>query len=43
MESLPGQDAFMKKLVGRGLFATYRECIDEGVGVEARQILKIRL
>ena len=43
MESLPGQDAFMKKHVGRGLFATYRECIDEGVGVEARQILKVRL
>jgi hypothetical protein len=43
MESLPCQDVFMKKHVGCGLFVTYRECVDEGVGVEARQILKIRL
>ena len=41
MSSLPGSDPFMKKLVDRGLFATYRECVDEGVGPEAKQILKI--
>ena len=39
--SLPAHDPFMKKLVDRGLFATYRECVDEGVGPEARQILNI--
>ncbi|MEE8518517.1 MAG: hypothetical protein V3S98_05280 [Dehalococcoidia bacterium] len=41
MASMPGQDPFMAKLVGRGLFATYRECVDEGIGAEARHILKI--
>ncbi len=41
MEMIDGSDPFMKKLVGRGLFATYRECVDEGVGSEARVILKI--
>jgi hypothetical protein len=35
------EDPFMKKLVDRGLFATYRECVDEGVATEARHILKI--
>ena len=34
-------DPFMKKLVERGLFATYRECVDEGVAVEARHLLRI--
>jgi hypothetical protein len=34
-------DPFMKRLVDRGLFATYRECIDEGVGAEARHLLHI--
>jgi hypothetical protein len=29
----------MKKLVERGMFATYRECIDEGVGAEARHLV----
>ena len=41
LDSLPVRDPFMKKLVDRGLFATYRECMDEGVGPEARQILNI--
>ena len=41
MGTMPDQDPFMAKLVGRGLFATYRECVDEGVGAEARHILKI--
>ena len=41
LDSLPARDPFMKKLVDRGLFATYRECMDEGVGPEARQILNI--
>jgi hypothetical protein len=41
IESLPDQDPFMKKLVGRGLFATYSECVDESVGPEARHILGI--
>jgi hypothetical protein len=41
MASVPDVDPFMKKLVERGLFATYGECMDEGVGVEARHILKI--
>jgi hypothetical protein len=35
------EDPFMKRLVDRGLFATYRECIDEGVTTEVRHILKI--
>ena len=39
LDALPAQDPFMRKLVGRGLFATYLECIDVGVGCEARQIL----
>ena len=33
-------DPFMKKLVERGLFARYRESIDEGVAVEARHLLR---
>ena len=41
LDSLPAHDPFMKKLVDRGLFATYRECMDEGVGPEAREILNI--
>lgn len=41
LSSSPARDPFMKKLVDRGLFATYRECMDEGVGPEAKQILKI--
>ena len=41
LEAMPEPDPFMHKLVGRGLFATYRECIDEGVGAEARHLLKI--
>ncbi len=41
LSGLPVHDPFMKKLVDRGPFATYRECMDEGVGAEARQILNI--
>ena len=41
LESMSEQDPFMQKLVGRGRIATYRECIDEGVGAEARHLLKI--
>ena len=37
----PARDPYMKKLVDRGIFATYRDCIDEGIGDEARQILNI--
>ena len=41
MDSSPAHDPFAKKLVDRGLFATYRECMDAGVGSEARRILDI--
>ena len=41
IDSYSDDDPFMKRLVDRGLFATYRECIDEGVGAEARHILHI--
>lgn len=41
IEMTNDEDPFMKKLVDRGLFATYRECVDEGVATEARHILKI--
>ena len=41
LDSLPAPDPFMKRLVDRGLFATYRECLDEGIGQEAREILRI--
>ena len=34
-------DPLIVKLVGRGLFATYRECVDAGIGTEACTILKI--
>ena len=32
-------DPFMKRLLERGIFATYRECVEQGVGQEARHIL----
>lgn len=32
-------DPFMRRLLERGIFATYRECVEEGVGAEARHIL----
>jgi hypothetical protein len=41
IDAYADDDPFMKRLVDRGLFATYRECIDEGVGAEARHILHI--
>ena len=41
LETVPASDPFMKKLVDRGIFATYRDCMDEGIGDEARQILNI--
>ena len=41
LDTLPARDPFMKKLVDRGIFATYRDCMDEGIGDEARQILNI--
>ena len=41
MDSLPAHDPFAKNLINRGLFATYRECMDEGVGAEARRILNV--
>jgi hypothetical protein len=41
IDAYSDDDPFMKRLVDRGLFATYRECIDEGVGAEARHILHI--
>ncbi len=41
LDTLPVRDPFMKKLVDRGIFATYRDCMDEGIGDEARQILNI--
>lgn len=41
LETLPARDPYMKKLVDRGIFATYRDCMDEGIGDEARQILNI--
>ena len=34
-------DALTIKLVGRGIYSIYRECIDAGVGDEARRILGI--
>lgn len=36
---IPNADDFMVRLVKRGLFATYRDCVDEGVGPQAREIL----
>ena len=41
IDSVADADPFMKRLVDRGLFATYRECLDEGVGAEARHLLNI--
>ncbi len=41
LDTVPASDPFMKKLVDRGIFATYRDCMDEGIGDEARQILNI--
>ena len=41
IDTYTDDDPFMKRLVDRGLFATYRECIDEGVGAEARHVLHI--
>ena len=41
LDTLPARDPYMKKLVDRGIFATYRDCMDEGIGDEARQILNI--
>ena len=32
-------DPFMKRLLERGIFATYRDCVEQGVGAEARHIL----
>jgi len=37
----PVCDPFMKRLLERGIFATYRECVEQGVGAEARHILHI--
>lgn len=34
-------DPFMKRLLERGIFATYRECVEQGVGAEARHILRM--
>ena len=41
VEHSPVQDPFTRKLLGRGIFATYHECLDSGVGDEAREILQI--
>jgi hypothetical protein len=41
IDAYSDEDPFMKRLVDRGLFATYRECMDEGVGAEARHLLHI--
>ena len=41
LDTVPASDPYMKKLVDRGIFATYRDCMDEGIGDEARQILNI--
>lgn len=41
IEAQPERDEFMHRLVSRGLFATYQECLDASVGTEARQILRI--
>jgi hypothetical protein len=41
IESLPDLNSFMKRLVGRDLFATYSECVDESVSPEARHIFGI--
>ena len=41
IDSLPDHDPLAKKLVDRGLFATYLECMDESVGSEAKGILNI--
>ena len=41
LRTTPDPDPFTKKLVEHGVFATYRECMDEGIGAEARHILKI--
>ena len=32
-------DELKRRLVGRGIYALLRECIDSGVGDEAREIL----
>jgi hypothetical protein len=38
---MPDADPLTVKLVARGLFATYQECMDQGVGYEARAILEL--
>jgi hypothetical protein len=38
---MPDADPLTVKLVARGLFATYQECLDQGVGHEARAILEL--
>ena len=40
-EESQDSDALTIKLIGRGIYSIYRECIDAGVGEEARRILGI--
>lgn len=40
-EEAHDSDALTIKLIGRGIYSIYRECIDAGVGDEARRILGI--
>ncbi|MBM3939938.1 MAG: hypothetical protein FJ318_03395 [SAR202 cluster bacterium] len=39
LERTLGPEAWTTQLVGRGLLATYRECVDFGVGKEAARIV----
>lgn len=41
LDASPEADSYTLKLIGRGLFATYHECVDHGVADEARRILQI--
>ncbi|MEK9658628.1 MAG: hypothetical protein VW450_01600 [Chloroflexota bacterium] len=41
LANMPDADPLAVKLVARGLFATYQECLDQGVGHEARAILEL--
>ena len=41
LEKIPNADPLIRRLVDRGLFATYRDCKDQGLGDDARVILGI--
>ncbi len=40
VEQSPIQDSYIRALLDRGIFATYRECLEAGASVEARRTIR---